>query len=199
MKIKQAGYKCLFLVFLGLAFCSLSFAQKQKPRPTPEEKFSFEEFGPVVREYLSYLDDEQIVTDDRASRREITRDYYLRNTNRISALRQTILRIVRETGNDYVPELEAIAPDEFHTLFEETPAIEKLQVGDILNNTFRYIGTIRARLVFYIFERLDIYEQADLIKKQRKQTAEKKTEQKTETKATSTSAKEAEQPKPIKP
>lgn len=197
MKIERAGYKCLFLIFLGLAFCSLSFAQKQKPRPTPEEKFTLEEFGPVVREYLSYLDDEQIVTDDRASRREITREYYLRNTNRISALRQTILRIARETGNDYVPELEAIAPDEFHTLFEEKPDVDKLQAGDVLNNTFRYLGTVRVRLVFYIFERLDIYEQADLIEKQRKQTAEKKTEQKAETKTAT--AKEAEQSKPIKP
>ena len=65
-----------------------------------------QEFGPVVTAYLGYLNNEQEVVDDRASRREITPGYYRRNLNRIHALRQTALRLVRQSGNDYVPELE---------------------------------------------------------------------------------------------
>src|SRR5215831_20605421 len=65
------------------------------------------EFGPVVSAYLGYLNNEQEVVDDRASRREITGAYYRRNSNRIHALRQMTVRMARESGNDYLPELEA--------------------------------------------------------------------------------------------
>ena len=69
------------------------------------QRQSDQEFGPVVSAYLGYLSNEQEVVDDRASRREITPGYYRRNSNRIHALRQTAVRLVRQNGNDYVPEL----------------------------------------------------------------------------------------------
>jgi hypothetical protein len=127
---------------------------------------SGEEFGPVVRAYLGYLRNEQEVVDDRVSRREVSAAYYRRNSNRIRALRQMAISIARETGNDYLPELEAAARDELHSLFEHPPRPASLRVGAILNNTFRYLGSVRAGEVFYIFARLDPYEQAELIQKQ---------------------------------
>ena len=124
------------------------------------------EFGPVVRAYLGYLRAQQEVVDDRASRREISRAYYLRNSNRIRALRQMAIRIARETANDYLPELEAVALDEFETLFEPPPPAESLRVGETLDYTFRFLGVARTgREKFYIFARLDPYEQAELRKK----------------------------------
>lgn len=127
-----------------------------------------EEFGPVVRAYLGYLRGEQEVVDDRASRHEISARYYRRNSNRIRALRQKAISMARETGNDYLPELEAAAPDELGTLFEKPPNPRRFRVGEVLNNTFRYLGMVRAGEVFYIFERLDPYEQADLMEKEKK-------------------------------
>lgn len=127
---------------------------------------SDEGFGPVVSAYLGYLRNEQEVVDDRVSRHEVSASYYRRNSNRIRALRQVAIRIARETGNDYLPELEASARDELHSLFEHPPKLASLRVGAILNNTFRYLGSVRAGEIFYIFERLDPYEQADLIQKQ---------------------------------
>jgi cell division protein FtsB len=127
---------------------------------------SEEEFGPVVRAYLGYLRNEQEVVDDRASRHEVSAAYYRRNSNRIRALREIAIRIARETGNDYLPELEASARDEMHNLFEHPPRPSTLRVGAILNNTFRYLGSVRAGETFYIFARLDPYEQAELIQKQ---------------------------------
>ncbi len=121
------------------------------------------EFGPVVRAYLGYLKNEQEVVDDRISRREITRSYYVRNSNRIRALRQMALRIARDTHNDYLPELEAVTSDEFHTIFENPPRPGTFGTGQILYNTFRFLGTVRSRELFYIFARLDPYEQAELI------------------------------------
>jgi hypothetical protein len=126
---------------------------------------SEDEFGPVVRAYLGYLRNEQEVVDDRASRREISQTYYLRNTNRIRALRQIAVRIARETRNDYLPEFEAVTRDEFGNLFETPPRPESLQTGAVLNHTFRFLGVVRSRELFYVFARLDPYEQSEMIKK----------------------------------
>jgi hypothetical protein len=124
------------------------------------------DFGPVMRAYLGYLRNEQEVVDDRASRREITRAYYRRNSNRIHALRQIATRLVSESGNDYIPELEAVASDELRTLFENPPRLAGLRSNQVLGNKFRFIAQVRAGEVFYVFARLDPYEQAALMEKQ---------------------------------
>jgi hypothetical protein len=121
-----------------------------------------EAFGPVVRAYLGYLRNEQEVVDDRVSRREISRAYYRRNSNRIRALREMALRIARESGNDYLPELEAVTVDELGTLFEHPPALASLRVGKVLNDRFRFLGSVRSGDLFYVFARLDPYEQMEL-------------------------------------
>jgi len=126
--------------------------------PNPED----EHFGPVVTAYLGYLRNEQEVVDDRVSRREISRTYYRRNSNRIRALREVAIRIARDSGNDYLPELEAVVVEELGTLFEHPPNMTNLPIGMVLNNTFRFIGPVRSVEVFYIFARLDPYEQAEL-------------------------------------
>ena len=120
------------------------------------------QFGPVVRAYLGYLRNEQEVVDDRVSRREISRAYYRRNSNRIQALRATAIRLARESGNDYLPELEAVAIDEFGTLFEHPPRPAELRVGEVTAKTFRFLGSVRSSEIFYVFARLDPYEQSEL-------------------------------------
>lgn len=143
----------LLLCVLCLCACAPGVAAQQ------------DDFGPVVRAYLGYLDAEQVVTDDRASRREVSAAYVRRNSNRIRALRLTALRIARETKNDYLPELYAVARDELGTIFETPPRPESFAVGEVLSNTFRYLGSQRTGEVFYVFARLDIYEQAEQLKK----------------------------------
>ena len=123
------------------------------------------EFGPVVRAYLGYLRNEQEVVDDRASRHQVTVPYYRRNSNRIHALRQMALHIARETQNEYLPEIEAVAGDELHLIFERPPRFQTLKVGEVVQTTFRYLGVVRSGDSFYIFARLDPYEQAELIEK----------------------------------
>jgi len=129
------------------------------------------EFGPVMRAYLGYLSNEQDVVDDRASRREITAPYYRRNSSRIRALRQMAIRLVRQSGNDYVPELEAVTQAEFGTLFEKPPKPTSFRANEILANKFRFLGAVQAGEVFYVFARLDPYEQAELMKRQGKDSA----------------------------
>ena len=126
------------------------------------------EFGPVVSAYLGYLNNEQEVVDDRASRREITGAYYRRNSNRIHALRQMTVRMARESGNDYVPELEAVTAGEFGTIFERPPHVAGLRSGEVIANKFRFLGAVHTGETFYLFARLDPYEQADLMQRNSK-------------------------------
>lgn len=130
-----------------------------------------EEFGPVVRAYLGYLKNEQEVVDDRVSRHEVSSRYYRRNSNRIRALRQMAIQIARESRNDYLPELEAVARDEMGLLFERPPRPETLQIGEVLRSTFRFLGAVRSGEPFYVFARLDPYEQADLLEKSKPASA----------------------------
>lgn len=127
---------------------------------------SEEEFGPVVRAYLGYLRNEQEVVDDRASRHEVSPTYYRHNSNRIKALRQMAIRLARETHNDYLPELEAVSAGELGLLFgPQPPAPASLKPGEIVRNTFRFLGVVRSGEVFYLFARLDPYEQAEQAEK----------------------------------
>ena len=149
------------LAVLLVAFCTLTSVQAK-----PTQQRSDDDFGPVVRAYLGYLKNEQEVVDDRVSRREVSTTYYRRNSNRIKALRLMAIRLARETHNDYLPELEAVSGDEMNLLFgSNPPQTARLKSGEVLRNTFRFLGVVRTGEPFYLFARLDPYEQAELNEK----------------------------------
>ena len=133
--------------------------------PANQGRVDEEQFGPVVRAYLGYLRNEQEVVDDRVSRREVSQAYYRRNSNRIRALRQMAVRIAQESRNDYLPELEAVSREEMGLLFERPPRPETLREGEVLRSTFRFLGVVRSGESFYVFARLDPYEQSELSEK----------------------------------
>ena len=158
----MATIKGRISAFLLLAFCALTSVHAgQGPRASEDE------FGPVVRAYLGYLRNEQEVVDDRVSRREVSANYYRHNSNRIKALRQMAIRLARESHNDYLPELEAVSAEEMRLLFgSNPPQPASLKVGEVLRNTFRYLGVVRTTGGnFYLFARLDPYEQAEQTEK----------------------------------
>ena len=147
--------------FLLVAFCALTSVQAKHTQQRTDD-----EFGPVVRAYLGYLKNEQEVVDDRVSRREVSATYYRRNSNRIRALRQMAIRLARESHNDYLPELEAVSRDEMNLLFgSNPPQLASLKTGEVLRNTFRFLGAVRSGETFYLFARLDPYEQAEQTEK----------------------------------
>ena len=157
----MASIKGRFSAILLVAFCAFTSVHARQT-----VQYSDDEFGPVVRAYLGYLKNEQEVVDDRNSRHEVSASYYRRNSNRIRALRQMAIRLARETHNDYLPELEAVSGNEMNLLFgSNPPQIARLKAGEVLRNTFRYLGTVRAGETFYLFARLDPYEQAELTEK----------------------------------
>lgn len=128
-----------------------------------------ERFGPAVRSYLAYLHNEQEVVDDRASRREVNRIYYRHNSNRIRALRQMAIRLAQASDNDYLPELEAVSLEEFNQLFDEPlPTPETLRLDETLDARLRFLGVLlEGREKFYLFARLNPYEQSDLRRKEK--------------------------------
>jgi hypothetical protein len=150
--------RIVLLVAIVAAFSGIAVGQRLSSSTDSE-------FGPVVNAYLGYLNNEQEVVDDRVSRREITPSYYRRNSNRISALRQMAVRLARQSGNDYVPELEAVTSDEFGTIFEHPPKPAILHPHEVVGNKFRFLGVVRGTEAFYVFARLDPYEQADLMQR----------------------------------
>ena len=154
-----------FALTIVLGFSAVCIAQRSLGN-TPMNDNS--NFGPVMQAYLGYLANEQEVVDDRISRKEISATYYHRNSNRIRALRTMAIRLVRQSGNDYVPELEAVAPDELRTLFERPPNAGALHPNAILANKFKFLATVHSGEAFYLFARLDPYEQAELMKREGK-------------------------------
>lgn len=158
MKQENKSFRAILLFLICVAAGGVASAQNVQADES--------EFGPIVRAYLGYLKNEQEVVDDRASRHEVKRAYYIRNSNRIRALRQIAVQIARETGNDYLPELEAAAAAEFRNLLEHPPNPSNLRIGDVYSNTFRFLGPVRVGETFYIFARLDPYEQAELLEKE---------------------------------
>ena len=157
MATHKGRLPALLIVVLLLFSCAPILKANQR---------SDDEFGPVVRAYLGYLKNEQEVVDDRVSRREVSPTYYRHNSNRIKALRQMAIRLARETNNDYLPELEAVSASEFRLLFgPQGPSPLGLRVGEVCKNTFRFLGVVRNGEVFYLFARLDPYEQAELNEK----------------------------------
>ncbi len=144
-----------FSIVIVMSVGGLAVAQRSKSSTDDSD------FGPVMSAYLGYLSNEQEVVDDRASRREITPAYYRRNSNRIHALREMAVHIVHQSGNDYVPELEAVTSEEFGTLFEHPPRPATFRQNEILANKFRFLGVVHSGEAFYLFARLDPYEQAE--------------------------------------
>jgi len=163
MRTERGLLRLILLVFVACAASAVVAAQHRTRQARAEDS----EFGPNVRAYLGYLRDEQEVVDDRVSRREVDRRYYLHNSNRIYALRQMALRLARASQNDYLPELEAVSLAEFDQLFDAPPPkAAALQVGEVLEYKLKYLGAVAARGErFYLFARLDPYEQAELRKK----------------------------------
>jgi hypothetical protein len=165
--LKSLERPCIALLVL-LVLSSAAVAQHSLKASSNEAN---SDFGPVMRAYLGYLANEQEVVDDRNSRREISPAYYRRNSSRIRALRTMAVKLARQSGNDYVPELEAVTVDEFGTIFEKPPKPAAMYSSEIVANKFRFLGTVHSGDLFYLFARLDPYEQAELMQRQSKSSA----------------------------
>jgi hypothetical protein len=112
-------------------------------------------YGPVVKSFLDLMRHEEDELEFQIKHSEITRKEYVRSKNRIAIHRQTVLNLVKETSQDYVPELHVVASAEVDQLIEDgTAALKGIKHGDVIKEKWRYLGSANRGEVFYIFERL---------------------------------------------
>jgi hypothetical protein len=63
--------------------------------------------------------------------------------------------VVKRTGEDLVPELYVKAGQEVDQLIEDgLKALKGIKRGEVINQKWRYLGSVSKGEVFYIFERL---------------------------------------------
>jgi hypothetical protein len=134
-----------FLLGLALTQCFAIIAQEiQSPA-----------HGPEVRAFLDQMRQEEVELDFMIKHNEITRREFLRSKEKIAILRQTVLDLTKQSGEDHVPELYVKAAPEVGQLIEEgLRALKGIKRGEVINRKWRYLGSISKGEVFYIFERL---------------------------------------------
>lgn len=112
-------------------------------------------YGPEVRSFLELMRHEEDELEYQIVHNEIARPQYVRAKARIAIWRQAVLNIVKETGADVVPELHVVTAAEVDELIEQgTRALRGIKRGGVINNRWRYVGSVTRGQVFYIFERI---------------------------------------------
>ena len=112
-------------------------------------------YGPEVKSFLELMRHEEDELEYQIAHNEISRPQYVRAKARIAIWRQAVLNIVKETGADVVPELHVVTAAEVDELIEQgTRALRGVKRGGVINNKWRYVGSVTRGQVFYIFERI---------------------------------------------
>jgi hypothetical protein len=111
--------------------------------------------GPEVKSFLELMRHEEDELEYQIAHNEISRPHYLRARSRIAIHRQAVLDIVKQTGEDVVPELHVVTAEEMAELIEGgTRALRGVKRGQLVNSKWRYIGNATRGQIFYIFERI---------------------------------------------
>ncbi|MEK6303588.1 MAG: hypothetical protein AABO41_23030 [Acidobacteriota bacterium] len=143
-KIRSVGLRALVAVWIGILGAGVVVTGH------PQDGN-----GPELRSFLDLMRHEEDELEFQIKQNEITRKEYTRSKNRIAIHRQTVLNLVKETGQDYVPEMHVVATAEVDQLIEDgTAALKGIKQGDVIKEKWRYLGSAQRGEVFYIFERL---------------------------------------------
>jgi hypothetical protein len=144
MKLRNFFQSFLVLVLVTL---SCAFVQAQENQ-TPE-------YGPDVKAFLELCHHEEVELDYQISHDEITRKDFIRSKNRIAIQREMVLKRVKETGEDYVPDYHVVTAAEISQLIEDgMKAIKGAKPGKVIANKWVYMGTANRNEAYYIFERV---------------------------------------------
>src|SRR6185503_469112 len=90
-------------------------------------------YGPEVQSFLDLMRHEDDELEFQIRHNEISRREYVRSKSRIAIHRETVLKLVKESGTDYVPELHVAAASELDQLIEDgTSLIRGIKTGDVI-------------------------------------------------------------------
>jgi hypothetical protein len=141
--------RVLIQIFLLIwsAFCLANWTAGQDVQSS--------DYGPQVRSFLDLLRHEENELEFQIKHNEISRKDYTRSKNKIAIQRQKVLSIVKQTGQDIVPELQVVAAAEVGQLIEAgTRAMRGKKPGEVIDEKWRYLGSVARGEVFYVFERV---------------------------------------------
>lgn len=115
------------------------------------------DYGPEVKSFLQLMRHEEDELEFQIKHNEISRRDYVRSMAQIAIHRQTVLDLVKETGEDNVPELHVVTMAEVDQLIEDgTRLLKTIKRGEQIGTKWRYLGSVHRGEVFYIFERLSV-------------------------------------------
>lgn len=112
-------------------------------------------YGPVVKAYLTGLDEELTELEFQFKHQEINRTIYERTRQRLAIIRRYVERRAALEREDRVPELQVLADDELSILkapFELNP--DDLNAGDDVGGRWKVVGIERSRVRFFVLEKL---------------------------------------------
>src|SRR5215510_8544652 len=108
-------------------------------------------YGPEVKSFLELMRHEDDELEFQIKHNEISRRDYNRSKAQIAIHRQTVLDLVKETGEDNVPELHVVTTDEVDQLIEDgTRLLKTIKRGEQIGPKWRYLGSVHRGEVFYI-------------------------------------------------
>ncbi len=112
-------------------------------------------YGPVVKAYLTGLDEEVTELEFQFRHQEITRVIYERTKQRLAVRRRYVERIAAKTSEDRVPELQVLADDELSILkLGFDPNLDDIELGAELGGRWRVVSIERMRDRFFVLEKL---------------------------------------------
>lgn len=136
-------------IFVAVFVVALSLAAPvsgQSKRP---------KYGPVVKAFLTGLDEEETELEFQIRHKEITRAVYDRTKRRLAVLRSYVERAAAKNSEDRLPELQVLADDELSILSPEADLnFDQLNVGAELGGRWRVVSIERQRERFFVLEKL---------------------------------------------
>lgn len=136
----------IFVVVFVVALSLAAPAIAQSKRPS---------YGPVIKAYLTGLDEELTELEFQLRHKEITRAVYERTKQRLDVVRRYVQRIAAKSAEDRLPELQVLADDELSILNSEMGLKpDELQTGDELGGRWRIVSIERQRERFFVLEKL---------------------------------------------
>lgn len=133
----------------------LATANAQQKRPA---------YGPVVRAYLTGLDEEVTELEFQFRHQEISREVYGRTKQRLAILRRYVEAVALRDREDRVPELQVLADDELGILKPDAQINpDELKVEDEIGGKWRLVSIERSRDRFFVLEKLQRFDVGGIV------------------------------------
>ncbi|MEW6128548.1 MAG: hypothetical protein AB1757_16030 [Acidobacteriota bacterium] len=112
------------------------------------------EYGPEVKSFLELCRHEEEELEFQIKHGEINRQDYMRSKNRLAIQRQMVLKRIKDTGEDVVPDLHVVTSAEISQLIEGgMKAVKGAKPGTLIASKWLYLGSANRGETYYIFER----------------------------------------------